>query len=90
VEPDCSLGPEALKGDLDSSTQRDKAGAISHNALSGSILTSVMRMPDSLTIRLHHPWCRVTNPHLCRRARGQSLEWRDALRQDREVRTILG
>jgi len=34
-----------------------------------------MQIPDSLTTRLHHPWCRVANPHLCKRARGQSLEW---------------
>jgi hypothetical protein len=39
------------------------------------ILTSAMHMTDSLTTRQRHPWDRVANPHLCKRALGQSVEW---------------
>jgi len=49
------------------------------------VLTSVMQMPDSLTTRLHHPWCRVANPYLCKRAR--TIPRMDALPYDKTAKS---
>jgi len=49
-------------------------------------VASAMQMPDSLTTRLHHPRCRVANPHPLQ-ARAGTIPRTDAMPYDKTAKS---